>query len=314
MLTLIVKRVLSTVPVLFIVTLLTFSMVHMIPGDAAVSASGENASAAQIEVTRGRLGLDKPLVEQYVTWIGGLLKGDLGTSLLSSHRNIDSIIEALPVTASLAVVALTWSLIVGVAAGVLAGLHRGTFIDKWLTGLTTLGISMPSFWLGLLLVTYFALRFPLFPATGYSPIGDGFSNWLSHLVLPACALGAVTAAEIARQTRAGMVDVLEHDYIRTAVAKGLPRRSVVMKHAAKNAAVPVVTIFGLQAANLIGGAIIVEQVFGMPGLGSLVLKAILERDLPVVQAFVVVITLFVLLINMLVDISYAYFNPKVRQS
>jgi peptide/nickel transport system permease protein len=309
-----VKRLFAAVPVLILVTLLSFSMIHLIPGDAAVVAAGENASAEQIAATRTQLGLDQNIVVQYVGWVGNLLTGDLGTSLLSSHRNVDAILEALPVTLSLAFVALSWSLIVGVLAGVMAGLRRGTWIDRTLTGLTTLGISMPSFWLGLLFVTFFSLQLRLFPATGYAPLSEGIVPWFSHLALPAFALGTVTAAEIARQSRAGVIDVLERDYIRTATAKGLPRWKVIVKHTSKNAAVPVVTVFGLQAAALIGGAVIIEQVFGMPGLGSVALKAILERDFPVIQAFVVVITLFVLVINLIVDISYAYFNPKVRQS
>lgn len=314
MLIFVLKRILAAVPVLLIVTVLSFSMIHLIPGDAAVVAAGENASADQVAATRTQLGLDRNIVVQYVSWVGSLATGDFGTSLLSSHRNIDAILEALPVTLSLAFVALSWSLVVGVVAGVLAGLRRGTWIDRTLTGLTTLGISMPSFWLGMILVTLFSLQFRLFPATGYSPLGDGVVSWFSHLALPAFALGTVTAAEIARQARAGVVDVLERDYIRTATAKGLPRWKVVMKHTTKNAAVPVVTVFGLQTAALIGGAVIVEQVFGMPGLGSVALKAILERDFPVIQAFVVVITLFVLIVNLLVDVSYAYFNPKARQA
>ncbi|OZD61948.1 peptide ABC transporter [Rhodococcus sp. 06-1460-1B] len=309
-----VKRVLAAIPVLFIVTILSFSMIHLIPGDAAVVAAGDTATAEQIAETRSQLGLDENIVAQYFGWIGNLMTGDLGTSLLSSHRNIDAILEALPVTLSLAFVALSWSLVVGVLAGVFAGLRRGTWIDRTLTGLTTLGISMPSFWLGLLFVTFFSLQLRLFPATGYAPLSEGFAAWFAHLALPAFALGTVTAAEIARQARAGVIDVLERDYIRTATAKGLPRWKVVVKHTAKNAAIPVVTVFGLQAAALVGGAVIIEQVFGMPGLGSVALKAILERDFPVIQAFVVVITVFVLLINLAVDISYAYFNPKVRQA
>ncbi|MBY6410836.1 ABC transporter permease [Rhodococcus sp. BP-252] len=309
-----VKRLLAAVPVLILVTILSFSMIHLIPGDAAVVAAGENASAEQIAATRAQLGLDQNIVVQYFSWVGNLLTGDLGTSLLSSHRNIDAILEALPVTLSLAFVALSWSLVFGVVVGVFAGLRQGTWIDRTLTSLTTLGISMPSFWLGLLFVTFFSLQFRLFPATGYAPLSDGIAAWFSHLVLPALALGTVTAAEIARQSRAGVIDVLERDYIRTATAKGLPRWKVIVKHTSKNAAVPVVTVFGLQAAALIGGAVIIEQVFGMPGLGSVALKAILERDFPVIQAFVVVITLFVLVINLLVDISYAYFNPKARTS
>ena len=314
MLIFITKRVLAAIPVLFIVTLIAFSLVYMIPGDAAVVAAGENASPERIQEVRVQMGLDQPLFVQYFIWMGNLLRGNLGVSLISGHSNAEMIATAMPVTLSLTLVALTWSLIIGVVIGTFAGLYRGSWIDRTLTALTTLGLAVPTFWIGLLLVVTFALQLKLFPATGFSPISEGFWPWLSHLILPALALGTTTAAEVARQTRAGMLDVLERDYIRTATAKGLPRWIVIGKHTSKNAAIPVVTVFGLQAAALVGGSVIIEQVFAMPGLGSLALRSILERDFPVIQAFVVVVTIFVLLINLLVDISYAYFNPKVRQA
>jgi len=310
----IIKRILAAIPVLIIVTVIAFSLIYMIPGDAAIVAAGENASQERIEQVREQMGLNRPAIVQYFVWMGELLTGNLGTSLISGHTNAEMIATALPVTVSLALLALTWSLIAGVLIGTLAGLNRDSWIDRTLTALTTFGLAVPTFWIGLILVVTFALQLRMFPATGFTPITEGVGPWLSHLVLPALALGTTTAAEIARQTRAGMIDVLEQDYIRTATAKGLPRWIVVGKHTTKNAAIPVVTVFGLQAAALIGGSVIIEQVFAMPGLGSLALRSIIERDFPVIQAFVVVVTLFVLAINLLVDISYAYFNPKVRQS
>ncbi len=314
MLIFIIKRILAAIPVLIIVTVIAFSLIYMIPGDAAIVAAGENASQERIEQVREQMGLNRPAIVQYFVWMGELLTGNLGTSLISGHTNAEMIATALPVTVSLALLALTWSLIAGVLIGTFAGLNRDSWIDRTLTALTTFGLAVPTFWIGLILVVTFALQFRMFPATGFTPITEGVGPWLSHLVLPALALGTTTAAEIARQTRAGMIDVLEQDYIRTATAKGLPRWIVVGKHTTKNAAIPVVTVFGLQAAALIGGSVIIEQVFAMPGLGSLALRSIIERDFPVIQAFVVVVTLFVLAINLLVDISYAYFNPKVRQS
>lgn len=314
MLIFITKRLLAVVPVLFIVTLIAFSLIYMIPGDAAVVAAGENASQERIQQVREQMGLDQPVIVQYFTWMGNLLRGDLGTSLISGHSNATVIANAMPVTLSLALLALTWALVFGVIVGTIAGLYRGSWIDRTITALTTLGLAVPTFWIGLLLVVTFALQFKMFPATGFTPISQGFWPWLSHLILPALALGTTTAAEIARQTRAGVLDVLEHDYIRTATAKGLPSWMVIGKHTSKNAAIPVVTVFGLQAAALIGGSVIIEQVFAMPGLGSLALRSIVERDFPVIQAFVVIVTIFVLVINLLVDISYAYFNPKVRQA
>lgn len=314
MLIFVAKRVLAAIPVLFIVTLLAFALVYLIPGDAAVVAAGENASAERIQEVRVQMGLDRPAIVQYFAWMGNLLSGDLGTSLISGHSNSEAMINAIPVTLSLTLVALAWSLVVGSLIGIFTGLYQGSWIDRALTALTTLGLAIPSFWLALLLVVGFSLQMRIFPATGYAPLSDGVLPWLSHLILPAFALGTTTAAEIARQTRAGVVDVLENDYIRTARAKGLPPWIIVGKHTTKNAAIPVVTVFGLQAAALVGGSVIIEQVFALPGLGSLALRSILERDFPVIQAFVVVVTIFVLVINLLVDISYAYFNPKVRQS
>lgn len=314
MLIFITKRVLAAVPVLFIVTLLAFSLIYMIPGDAAVAAAGDNASPERIQEVRERMGLDRPAVVQYFAWMGALLQGDLGRSLLSGYPNSQVLLDALPVTLSLALVALTWAAIAGVLIGTFAGLNKGSWIDRTLTALTTFGLAIPTFWIGLILVITFALQLRWFPATGFTPISAGVGPWLNNLILPAAALGTTTAAEIARQTRAGMIDVLDQDYIRTATAKGLPRWVVVGKHTSKNAAIPVVTVFGLQAAALIGGSVIIEQVFAMPGLGSVALRSIMERDFPVIQAFVVVVTIFVLVINLLVDISYAYFNPKVRQS
>lgn len=308
------RRLLAIIPVLFVVSLLTFSLVHLVPGDPAVVAAGNGASDELIESTRQRLGLDRPFFVQYFAWVGGVLSGDLGTSLFSSQSAWETIVSRLPVTFSLTGLALLWALLGGVTLGVVAGLRPGTWVDKVTTAFATLGVAMPSFWLGLILVTLFALQNPLLPAVGYTPLSEGLWPWLSHLILPALALGAATAAEVARQTRAGVAHVMEQDYIRTAEAKGLLRRNVVVKHAMKNAAIPVVTVFGLQAAHLIGGAIVVEQVFGLPGLGTFAIDTVLTRDYPMLQAFVVVITVFVLVVNMLVDLSYSYFNPKVRQA
>jgi peptide/nickel transport system permease protein len=309
-----VRRLLGVIPVLLVVSFLAFSLVQLVPGDPAVVAAGDNASAELIEQTRERLGLDQPFFTQYAQWLGNLVTGDLGTSLFSSQPTWDSIVDRIPVTASLAILSLVWALVIGLTLGIAAGLRPGSWVDRGTTALATLGISMPSFWVGLLLVSLFSLRNPLFPATGYAPLSEGIGPWLSHLFLPSIALGAATAAEVARQARAGVLQVMEQDYIRTAEAKGLRRRVVVGKHALKNAAIPVVTVFGLQAAHLIGGAIVVEQVFGIPGLGTLALNSIIQRDFPLLQAFIIVTTVFVLVVNLLVDLSYGLFNPRVRQA
>ena len=312
---LIARRVASIVPVMLIVSFLTFSLTYLVPGDAASVAAGESATPEQIELVRQQLGLDRPFFVQYASWLLQVVRGDLGTSLLSSRPVLDSLIDALPVTLSLTVLALLLAVVAGLTLGIVAGLRPGTTVDRLSTAIATLGISMPSFWLGLILVSVFAVQLGLAPVAGYVPIAEGgIVAWFQHLLLPAVALGTVTAAEVTRQTRAGVVDVTEQDYIRTAVAKGLPRHLVVVKHTLKNAAIPVVTVLGLQASALIGGAIVIERIFAIPGLGTLAIDSVINQDFPVVQGFVLMITLFVLLVSFLVDTSYLYFNPKVRQS
>ncbi|WP_037144142.1 ABC transporter permease [Rhodococcoides fascians] len=307
-------RLVSMIPVVIIVSFITFSLTTLVPGDPAVVVAGDNASAQLIEQTRERLGLNNPFLTRYIAWLGDVAQGDLGTSLFSSQPAWDTILERIPVTASLTVLALAWSLVVGMALGVTAGLRPGGVTDKITTAVATLGISMPSFWIGILLVSFFAVQNPFFPATGYAPMSEGPGQWLSHLVLPALALGAPTAAEIARQSRAGVVEILEQDYVRTAEAKGMTRRTVVGKHILKNAAIPVVTLLGLQAAYLLGGSVVIEQVFGIQGLGAFALDSILHRDLPMLQAFVLVVTVFVLIINLVVDLAYGLLNPRTRKS
>ncbi|WP_433286055.1 ABC transporter permease [Pseudonocardia sp. CA-142604] len=312
---LIARRVASIIPVMLIVSFLTFSLTYLVPGDAASVAAGESATPEQIELVRQQLGLDRPFFVQYASWLVQVVQGDLGTSLLSSRPVLASLTDALPVTLSLTVLALLLAVVAGLTLGIIAGLRPGTAVDRLSTAVATLGISMPSFWLGLILVSVFAVQLGLAPVAGYVPIAEGgIVGWFQHLLLPAVALGTVTAAEVTRQTRAGVVDVSEQDYIRTAVAKGLPRHLVVVKHTLKNAAIPVVTVLGLQASALIGGAIVIERIFAIPGLGTLAIDSVINQDFPVVQGFVLMITLFVLLVSFLVDTSYLYFNPKVRQS
>lgn len=311
---LVVRRLVSIVPVVFIVSLMAFSLIHLVPGDAAVTVAGEYATEEQVELTRERLGLNDPLLVQYGKWAGGALTGDFGTSIFSSLPVAEAIISRAPVTLSLTAVALLIALVFGLTTGIVSGLRPHTVLDRLAGVGATIGIAMPSFWLGLVLVTVFALVNPWLPASGYVPLSEGFVPWLRHIIMPAVALGAATTAEVSRQTRSGVIDVMQQDYVRTAHSKGLPLRRIVGRHVLKNAALPVVTVFGTQASRLLGGAIVVEAIFGLPGLGTLVLNAVLQRDYPMVQGFVIFITLIVLLVNLLVDVSYGYFNPKVRQA
>ncbi|MCW0213496.1 MAG: ABC transporter permease [Pseudonocardia sp.] len=315
MVTIVGRRIVAIVPVLLIVSFLTFSLTYLVPGDAASVAAGDNASAEQIELVRQQLGLDRPFLVQYASWLWHVVQGGLGTSLLSSRSVLTSLTEALPVTLSLTLLSMLFAVVVGLLLGLVAGLRPGSAVDRIATTVASLGISMPSFWLALILVNIVAIQLGLAPVAGYISIAEGgLAGWFQHLLLPAVALGTITAAEVTRQTRAGVVDVSEQDYIRTAVAKGMPTRLVVVKHILKNAAIPVVTVLGLQFGALVGGAIVIERIFGLPGLGTLAIDSVLNQDFPVVQGLVLMITLFVLLVSFLVDTSYLYFNPKVRQS
>lgn len=312
MLDLLLRRLAAMVPILLLVSVLVFSLVLLVPGDPAVTIAGESASEAQIEQTRDRLGLDDPLPVQYLDWLGGAVQGDLGESLFSSRTVTSALGERLPATISLTLVAIVIALLIAVPAGIVAATHRGGWIDRLATLGTTSGVAMPNFWLGLLLVVALALDRSWFPATGYVPLDDDPVAWLRHLILPGFTLGLAAAAELTRQLRSALIDVLEQDYVRTAKAKGLRALKVVGKHALKNGATPVVTVLGMRIAVLLGGTVVVEQIFGIPGLGQLALTSVLRRDLPMVQGVVVVSAVMVLLANLAVDLAYGYLNPKVR--
>lgn len=306
------RRILMIFPLLVIVSLIVFTLVLLIPGDPAITISGENATEQQIEDTRERLGLNDPVLVQYGRWAGKAVQGNLGQSLFSSRSVSGAIIERFPVTFSLTLAAMVVALAISIPAGIIAAMKRGRLPDRGATLFASMGIAMPNFWLGILLILAFAIATPIFPAVGYTPLEEGLGAWARSLVLPGIALGMAAAAETTRQLRSSLYDVLQQDYIRTARAKGMGGFKVVGKHALKNAAVPVVTVIGFQVAFLLGGTVIIEQVFGMPGLGGLAISAVLERDIPMIQGIVVVTALIVMLINLLVDLSYAYLDPRVR--
>jgi peptide/nickel transport system permease protein len=243
-----------------------------------------------------------------------VLSGDLGTSLFNTTPVWTLVIGRLPVTISLTLLAMVISVVVGVPMGLYAGMRQNSLTDRVLTIVASLGIATPHFWIGTLLVLFLALQTGLFPATGYVPLTENPLEWFLHMALPAVALGAGTTAEIARQTRSGTIEVLAQDHIRTARAMGLSSRSIVAKHVVKNAAIPVVTVLGLQVAHLLGGAVVVEQVFALPGLGQLLITSVLQRDIPVIQGVVLLIAVIVVLVSLLVDLSYSFLNPKVRQA
>jgi peptide/nickel transport system permease protein len=305
MLTWILQRVLAVVPVLFGVTLAVFSMLFLVPGDPVKMMLAEFVTNPdQVAQMRAQLHLDEPVLKQYGRFVANAVRGDLGTSIRSRRPVTTEIGENVASTAQLAAAAMLVAIAVGVPLGLLAALSRNSWLDVASMGTALLGVSMPSFWLGLLLIFVFSLHLAWFPATGG---GD-----LHHLVLPAITLGTIAAAIIARLTRSSMLEVLGQDYVRTARAKGLGGFSVVVRHALKNALIPVITIFGLQFGNLLAGAVIVETVFSRPGLGRLIVGGILNKDFPLVQGTVLFVATVYVLINVLVDVAYAYADPRIR--
>jgi peptide/nickel transport system permease protein len=305
MLTWILRRILAVVPVLFGVTLAVFSMLFLVPGDPVKMMLAEFVTNPdQVAQMRAQLHLDEPLVKQYGRFVANAVRGDLGTSIRSRRSVVTEIGENLASTAQLALAAMVVAIGLGIPLGLLAALSRNSWLDVASMGGALLGVSMPSFWLGLLLIFVFSLHLAWFPATGG---GD-----LHHLVLPAITLGMIAAAIIARLTRSSMLEVLGQDYVRTARAKGLGGFAVVVRHALKNALIPIITIFGLQFGNLLAGAVIVETVFSRPGLGRLIVGGILNKDFPLVQGVVLFVATVYVLINVLVDVAYAYADPRIR--
>jgi peptide/nickel transport system permease protein len=305
MLTWVLRRILAVVPVLFGVTLAVFSMLFLVPGDPVKMMLAEFVTTPdQIAQMRAQLHLDEPILKQYGRFVANAARGDLGTSIRSRRPVTTEIGENVASTAQLALAAMLVAVGLGIPLGLIAALSRSSWLDVASMGAALLGVSMPSFWLGLLLIFVFSLHLAWFPATGG---GD-----LHHLVLPAVTLGMIAAAIIARLTRSSMLEVLGQDYVRTARAKGLGGFSVVVRHALKNALIPIITIFGLQFGNLLAGAVIVETVFSRPGLGRLIVGGILNKDFPLVQGVVLFVATTYVLINLLVDVAYADADPRIR--
>jgi peptide/nickel transport system permease protein len=300
-----VRRVLWTLPILLGVLTLVFFLLHLIPGDPVDVMLGEQALPADRARMRAALGLERPLGEQYASYLAGTLRGDLGTSLRSGRPVVAHIAERLPATAELMLGAMAVALAVALPLGLLAALRHGSWVDRLASAFAVLGVATPNFWLGPLLILAFALRLD------WLPVNE--RGTLAHLVLPAITLGTAMAALLSRMTRTALVEVLGEDYIRTARAKGLRERSVVLVHALRNAAIPVVTVIGLQVGVLLSGAIITESIFDWPGLGTLLLQGIYARDYPVVQGCILVIALIYVAVNLLTDLAYGWVDPRIRQ-
>jgi len=308
---LILGRLVATIPTIFGVLVAVFLIVHLIPGDPVTAMLGDTATREQITSTRAALGLDDPLVVQFGSYVAQVFQGDLGTSLMSRQPVTEQVMARLPSTLSLAIAGVLVSVLIGVPLGILASARRGGKIDFAALLATTVGEAAPSFWIGLILSSVFALTLGWLPATGGGDPGDQVSI-LRALVLPAVALGLAGMALVARITRSSMLEVLDEDYVRTARAKGAREFVVVVKHALRNAAIPIVTVVGLNFGALLGGAVVMETVFARPGVGTLLVNAILSRDYPVVQGVTLVVATLFVLVNLLVDLSYSLLDPRVK--
>jgi peptide/nickel transport system permease protein len=310
--TYILQRILATVPVMGVVVLFVFLLLRLAPGDPAALIAGDYATPEDIAKIRVALGLDKPLHEQLAIWLGSLARADLGTSIYSKLPVTRLMAQRVVPTVSLAVSTLLFAVIVAVPLGTLAAWKAGTWIDRAVMILAVAGFSLPVFWLGFLFIYGFSIKLAWLPVQGFVPPGENLVQFLRHLALPTLTLGMVYMALIARITRASVLEVLSQDYIRTAHAKGVNPPRVLWRHALKNAAVPIVTVIGIGVALLIGGVVVTESVFAIPGLGRLTVDSILHRDYPVIQGIILVFSAVYVLINLVVDLSYTLLDPRIR--
>jgi peptide/nickel transport system permease protein len=310
--TYIVRRLLALIPVALVVATVSFVLIHLAPGDPASIIAGPDATADDVQRIQRQLGLDAPLPVQLVRWYGRLVQGDLGQSIFLRKPVTEAIVDRVEPTLLLTLFAIAIAIVIGVPAGVLSARYHNTATDQALMVVALLGVSIPNFLLGLLFILFFSVWLGWFPVAGYSPLEYGWAKTLRSLVLPGFALGLVQSALIARIARSSMLDILREQFITAGRAKGLGERAVVYKHALKNAMIPTVTIIGISFAILISGAVVVETVFNIPGLGRLIISAVLRRDYPVIQGVVLCIAFLYMLINLVVDLSYVLFDPRVR--
>jgi peptide/nickel transport system permease protein len=308
----ILRRLIGIIPVLFLVSVVVFSLQLLLPGDPAVGVGGEFATPEQLALIRERMGLDDPVVVRYFDWLASLLSGDFGESLVDGSPIGGEILGRLAVTAQLAIASILAAIAIGLPVGVVQAAFRDRWPDRALKFVTSLGLSIPNFWLAAVFVLVFAVTFQWFPSFGFENLTRSPLDWLTHLVLPATTLGVLMSSELARQVRAGILRTAEAEYVRTAFAKGLSRFRVLSKHQLKNALAPVLAVFGVTVAHLLAGAVLVETIFGIPGLGAYTITAIGSRDLPVIQAVAMISACVTLLISLIVDVLLAQLNPKVR--
>jgi peptide/nickel transport system permease protein len=308
----IIRRLIHTVIVLFIVTFITFSILYLMPGDPVMTMLGEEATQAQVDAIRHELWLDRPFIFQYFHWVTNILHGNLGTSIIY-RKNVASLISSrLPITLHLGLIAFVVSTAISITAGVICAMRRGSLQDSLITVSANIGMAVPIFWLGILGIYFFALKLGWLPVQGYtSPFNDFWLN-TKQIIMPALCLSVVPLASLTRQARSSMLEVIRQDYIRTARSKGLSERAIIVGHALKNALIPVVTLLGLQLRQLVGGSVLVETVFNINGMGRLMVQAVFDKDYVIVQGCIMLVAVVVAMANLMVDISYGYFDPRIR--
>jgi peptide/nickel transport system permease protein len=312
MLDFIARRLVAIVPVLTVVAIFVFLMLRLTPGDPAAVIAGDNATSEQIAMIREKLGLNLPIWQQFGIWIGDVLRGNFGESFFFKKTVVELISQRIEPTIALSVCTLVLAIVVSVPIGVLAAYRQGTLFDRVVMGFSVMGFSVPGFVIAYCLIYVFAIWLGWLPVQGYTRIASDFWGFLEHMVLPSVTLSVGFIALISRITRASVLEVLNEDYIRTARAKGLSNRVVLMRHALRNAAVPILTVIGIGIAIVIGGAIITESVYGLPGVGRLTVEAVLSRDFPTIQAVILMFSVVYVVVNLLIDISYTLFDPRIR--
>ena len=308
----ILRRLLSAIPVLFIVSLVTFMIMWLVPGDVSAEIAGTDATPEDLAAIRERLGLDRPIWERALAWYGALAKGDLGYSYLLNRTVSDAVLERLPVTLSLAGLALVLATVMGVLLGIFAAIRHNTIFDQGAMVTALLGLSIPDFWFGIVLIIFFGVWLGWLPTGGFVPFSEDPVGWMRSMILPAFTLAVTQMGFIARMTRSAMLDVLNQDYIRTARAKGMTSGTVIFVHALRNAMIPIVTVVGVLTGVLLSGAVVIEMVYSLPGVGRLIVGAIQRRDFPIIQGGLLITACVFVFVNILVDIIYVWIDPRVR--
>lgn len=308
----ILKKILTAIPVLLVVSIVLFLLLNVMPGDAADSMSTMDATAEEVEALRESLGLNDPMYIQYLRWLKNVLRGDFGISFLNGASVTEKIVTRLPVTLELTLLAMLIAVAIALPMGVLSATHRNSTIDAIASFISMIGVAVPHFWLAMMLIIIFSVNLHWLPASGFTPISQGLGKNLIKMIMPAFSVGLGFAATVMRQTRSNMIDVLGTDYISTAKAKGMSKSVVVWKHGVRNALIPVITVIGMQTGRLFGGAIVVETLFGLPGIGTAIVQSIFSRDYQMTMGCVMMVAVIIILINTIVDILYVIIDPRVR--